>query len=89
MTSRLKADPAIGHRYNELARAGDSDDTLLRLRDFIFEAVKWLVDAGELERVEVEVGRFAPGTFFYEARYFPPGREPIESGKQLVSVGAD
>lgn len=84
-----EGDPTLGHRFKEIERAGDTDENLERLKSYIVQAVQWLIDEGELERVVPEVERVERGTFAWRGFYYPPGREPIVTERTFISVGGD
>jgi phage gp46-like protein len=78
--------PDRGHRLGELAGAGKSATTQQRLRDYVRQALQWLVDAGLLTRVEIDV-EDVPGGYDWEARAYAPGQaEPIRVS-DFVEVG--
>ena len=84
-----EGDPGIGHRFGELARAGDTADTRLRLADLARQAAQWLIDAGDLLSVDVNVESGTQrGQVLFEVDAYPPGgAAPISVGPFFVAVG--
>lgn len=83
-----EGDPTLGERIStELARAVDTVETRERLRDLAAEPVQWLVDAGELDRVEVDVVSIDNGVVAFQPRCYAPGTSTPVAGVGLISIG--
>jgi phage gp46-like protein len=83
-----EGDPALGHRFDELANATDTQANRNLLRDFARQAVQWLIDGGELDRVEVIVERLKPSAVAFQVDYYLPGKAQPRRVSLLVPVGA-
>lgn len=84
-----EGDPDLGHRFAELENATNTAANQARLRDLAADAVKWLVDAGKLSRVDITVESFEPDAVAFEVDYYVPGDDkPRPAGPFLVPIGA-
>ncbi len=84
-----EGDPDTGNRFGELARATDTAENRKRLEDLAKDALRWLVDDGSLETVNVLVEQFRPGGVAFQVDAYKPGkrvREPLPT--LFVPVGA-
>jgi phage gp46-like protein len=83
-----EGDPLLGHRFRELARTTDTPETRRRALDLIKEPVHWLIDSGELERVEADLWLYARGIYAFEVDLYQPGStQPITSGPFFIAFG--
>jgi phage gp46-like protein len=87
-----EGDPELGHRFNELDRAENSQANRNRLAELARLAVQWLIDLGSIESVEVTVDDSATVTSLdhvpFEVDYYLPGaQQPRRAGPFLISVG--
>ncbi len=87
-----EGDTALGHRFNELSQAVNSDDNRKRLRDMAGQAVQWLIDLGSVDHVVVTVDAFSSAAGMdgvaWEVDYYLPGdAKPKKAGPFLISVG--
>lgn len=84
-----EGDPLLGHRFAEIDRATDTIENRNRLRDLAKDAVKWLVDLGSLERVDVTVESWRAGSVAFHVDYYTPASKTArKAGPFLVAVGA-
>jgi phage gp46-like protein len=83
-----EGDAELGHRFAELARATDTAENRLRMKDLGRQALKWLLDSGELERVEVTVETYGGGRVAFQVDAYQAGGRLVRVGPLLVSVGA-
>jgi phage gp46-like protein len=83
-----EGDPTLGHRFNELANATDTQANRNRLADLAAQAVQWLIDGGELESVDVTVERLKPGAVAFQVDYYVPNQIQPRRRAFLVPVGA-
>lgn len=82
-----EGDPAIGHRFGELARWKNDAGARTRLHDLAVEAAGWLIADGDLERVEVTVEEYSRGKLAFEVQAYPPGAlQPVPFGPVFVPV---
>lgn len=83
-----EGDPLLGHRLGELAREKNTPDTIGRVKLLLAAAVKWLVDAGELDHVDVNVESFSEEGVAFEVDAFPAhGRPPLTGLSFFVAFG--
>jgi len=84
-----EGDPTLGHGFNELANATDTQENRNRLRDLAAQAVAWIVKLGLLSKVETFAESFGGGRVAFQVDVYKPGqRFPVKAGPFLVSVGA-
>lgn len=84
-----EGDPDLGHRFAEIARSLDEVESRNRLRDLARDAVKWLIESGKLESVEIIAESFRPGGVAFQLDYRTPGSKVLKSaGGFLVPTGA-
>lgn len=84
-----EGDPALGHRFDELARAVDNASNRSRLAELARDAVIWLLTLGLLTRVDVFVESWGDGVVAFEVDYYTPGQDKARrAGPFLVTVGA-
>jgi phage gp46-like protein len=65
--------PDIGIRASAFRRTTDTSENRARARDIIKQAHQWLLDSGELDRVEVTLTSFDRGIWTYEVDAYEPG----------------
>jgi phage gp46-like protein len=65
--------PDIGIRTSVFRRTTDTSENRARAVDIIKQAHQWLVDSGELDRVEVSLTSFDRGIWTYEVDAYEPG----------------
>lgn len=82
-----EGDPTIGHRIDELTHEIDTVETRERLRELAAEPVQWLIDAGELDRVEVDVESIGGGKVAFQPRCYAPGSSTPVPNIGLISIG--
>jgi len=83
-----EGDPTLGHRFNELARAVNSQENRNRLRDLAKQAVQWLIDLGAIDSVEIFDEVINSDGVAFEVDYYLPGvPKPKKAGSFLVPVG--
>lgn len=84
-----EGDPELGHRFAELAREVDTQANRRRFADLAVDAVRWLIDAGKLDHVDVTVESWGAGIVVFQIDYFTPGTPaPRKAGPFLVATGA-
>jgi phage gp46-like protein len=84
-----EGDPTLGHGFDELARALNTQENRNRLRDLAKQAVQWLVDGGELDHVDVFDEQIGSTGVAFEVNYYPPQSAVArKAGPFLVPVGA-
>lgn len=84
-----EGDPTLGHRFDELARATNTQENRNRLNDLAGQAVQWLLDLGSLASIEVFNEVISPDGVAFEVDYYLPGdNKPRRAGPFLVPVGA-
>jgi phage gp46-like protein len=84
-----EGDPTLGHGFNDLARAQNTQENRNRLGDLARLAVQWLIDLGAVESVDVTVEAIGADGVAFEVDYYTPGSTtPRSAGKFLVPVGA-
>lgn len=83
-----EGDPTLGHRFDELARATDTAENRRRLEDLARDAVQWLLDGGELEKVDVLAESLGDGEVAFQVDAYQPGNSrPLNVGPFLIPVG--
>lgn len=83
-----EGDPTLGHGFNELARATNTIENQLRLRDLAKQAVQWLIDLGAIDSVDVSEEQIGTDGVAFEVDYTVAGVfTPIKAGTFLVPVG--
>lgn len=71
----LARDHPIGSRLWLLERAKETDETALRARDYIAEALQWMIDDGVVGRFDLVVQWIAPATLGVQlVAYKPDGK---------------
>lgn len=85
----FEGDPKMGQRFaEELRRVANTADKADRLKDLVVDAVQWLIDSGELDRVEVSVERFNSEALSFVAEHYPAGGgKSITVGPFFVAAG--
>jgi phage gp46-like protein len=84
----FEGDPEMGHRFAELNRATNSEDTRRRLADLVVDAVQWLIDSGELSKVEVDVQPYTSESLAFVAKHYPADDgEAFKIGPFFVPLG--
>lgn len=68
-----EGDPLLGIRKSAFRRTTDTPETRQRVIDIIKQAHQWLIDSGELDRVEVTLELHARGIYVYEVDCYEPG----------------
>ena len=63
----------IGSRLWELARERDLSSVYLRAKDYIQEALQWLIDDGVVDQFDVAVSRLRKGVLLYVITIVKPG----------------
>jgi phage gp46-like protein len=82
-----EGDPELGHRFAEVERALDTDETLRRIEDIARDAVRWLLDSGELERVEAIAERYDRTKAAFEVACYDAAGGLVKFGPQYVAIG--
>lgn len=84
--SEWEGDSGLGHRFPK--RETDTPATRLRLRDLAIDALRWLVEDGSLETVDVTVEHYDLGKVAFAVEAYRPGQSTaVELPTFLVSVG--
>jgi phage gp46-like protein len=84
----FEGDPKLGNLFAELRRTTNTPDKADRLADLVRDASQWLIDSGELERVDVTVSRYSREALAFKAEHFPVGGgKSITVGPFFVKVG--
>lgn len=84
-----EGDPTLGHRFDELADATDTQENRNRLRDLAKIAVDWIVKLGLLVRVEAFAESLGGGAVAFEVDLYKPNvKLPTKAGPFLIAVGA-
>lgn len=84
-----EGDPTLGHRFDELANATDTQENRNLLRDLAELAVDWLVTLGKLVKAVATVESWGGGVVAFQVDLYKPGQKfPTKAGPFFVSVGA-
>lgn len=83
-----EGDPELGHRFDELANAIDTQEDRNRLRDLAALAVAWIVKLGLLAKVETFAESLGGGAVAFEVDLYKPNvKLPTKAGPFLVPIG--